>query len=233
MDAVATRTEAAAPACANCGAAVEGHTCAACGQKVLPRLTVRMLLTGLIGWALDTEGSVLRTGRGLLARPGAVLGDILRGRTLPYAGPFAFVALGLAAAGLTIWATGDNLGHDSWIPGILTPFFLAAAGRLVFPRGRLNFAEHLVANLYLIGADSFLFVPAWLLPFAVPRALATWVFGGALAAIVGFHVRGLARLQGGGWRGWLGGLATAALALAGEAVFLLYYVRIVKALLGN
>ncbi len=233
MDAVAPSTRLAPPVCANCGAPVADRACAACGQKVVPRFTVRMLLASLIGWALDTEGSVLRTGRGLLARPEAVIGDVLRGRTLPYAGPFAFVALALAAAGLTIWATGGNLGHDSWIPGIVTPFFLAAVGRLVFLRGRYNFAEHLVANLYLIGADSLLFVPAWLLPFALPRALATWVFGGALATIAGFHVRGLARLQGGGWRGWLGGLTTAVLAVAAEAAFLLYYVRIVKAIFNN
>ncbi len=200
----------------------------------MPRITLRAIVAGALSWLLDADGSFVTTVRGLVTRPERVIGDVLRGRTLPYAGPFAFVGIGLALAGLVIaYTPGAKLGHYSWIPGILTPFFLAAVGRLVFLRGHYNLAEHLVANLYLIGADSLLFAPAWLLAFASPRPIATWVFGAGLAAIGGFHIRGLARLHGGGWRRWLGGLATGALALAGEVAFLLYYLRIVRAIFHN
>ncbi len=69
-----------ARSCVSCGAELSGDYCSACGQKVIPPLTLRALLAR-IAHAVDLDGSVIATARGLLLRPGIVIGDWLRGRT--------------------------------------------------------------------------------------------------------------------------------------------------------
>jgi hypothetical protein len=77
-----------APTCLNCGAALSGAFCAACGQRdVPPYPSVRELATDafqeLSGW----DGRIATTVRALLARPGKLTVEFLEGRRARYLSP--------------------------------------------------------------------------------------------------------------------------------------------------
>lgn len=219
-------------ACVSCGTRLSGAVCSACGQRVLPRVTLRSLAGRYAGSVVHAATSLVHTVRQLLVRPERAIEDVLDGRTVSYMGPFAFAALSVAAAGLALAYSGANLGHDGWIFSIAAPVFLAGAARVVFPRGRHNYAEHLVANLYLVGIDCLLTVPLWLASPLLPRRVALDLFVGGLAAIAALHIRALARMEGGGWVARVLAILTAGVAVVSLLLSLAVMVQIVKAIAG-
>ncbi len=200
--------------CSNCGATLSGPYCAACGQKVRPRVTLRSIaIEGLARVAdLDEAGDLMSTIRDLVVRPGTVIRDWNRGRTKPYVGPFSVLTIAFAVAAFTGIQSGGFRGGGGPLAGQITflvalPCLLGLLGRLVFLRGPRNLAEHLVANAYLVAIDLLIASTVFLAIWA--HAPGTRIVSNvALLIMLASHVRGLAQAAGGHWRGWAGALAT-------------------------
>jgi uncharacterized protein DUF3667 len=74
--------------CANCGAALEGPFCSACGQSDADlRRPVLSLVTDFLDGALAWDGRFLTTMRGLYMRPGRVARDYVDGQRAKYSPP--------------------------------------------------------------------------------------------------------------------------------------------------
>src|SRR5687767_11829400 len=81
-------TDRRSPTCLNCGAALEGRFCSACGQRdVPPYPSVRELAldaaTEFSGW----DGRLSSTLRALVRRPGLLTLEFLEGRRARYVSP--------------------------------------------------------------------------------------------------------------------------------------------------
>ncbi|UYZ60887.1 DUF3667 domain-containing protein [Hymenobacter latericus] len=116
-------TTATVTSCANCGTALQGAYCHSCGEK---RLGYHDYALGhFLEHAVDTtthfDFKVLKGMWSLLARPGRMTADILRGRRVPWPKPlqlflianllFVFVAHRI---GLKIFNTPLNYHLDNW-----------------------------------------------------------------------------------------------------------------------
>lgn len=74
--------------CLNCGEALAGKFCSACGQEdVAPHPTVQELASDLLGELFSLDSRLLRTLRPLLLRPGALTRDYLAGRRVRFVSP--------------------------------------------------------------------------------------------------------------------------------------------------
>ncbi len=85
-------TEQAAPAgqyCLNCGAQLVGQYCGQCGQRASGRLiSLWELLRDAFGDMFELDSRLWRTLIPLMARPGQLTSDYLRGRRMRYMPPF-------------------------------------------------------------------------------------------------------------------------------------------------
>jgi hypothetical protein len=113
---------------------------------------------------LHVDRSALSLIRALAVRPGRVALDYVSGRRKRYYGPFAFlvvcVALSAAAIALTGFAVvntespnaiADFLQHHVNLVWFTQVPIIAAALRLLTPRGPFNYAEFLVLAAYTVG----------------------------------------------------------------------------------
>ena len=83
--------------CPNCGVALKGRFCYTCGQDCgNMRLDLRAQLREATGQILGWDGSLLRTMRGLLRRPGGLALDYVHGRRKSYLHPARFCLISLA-----------------------------------------------------------------------------------------------------------------------------------------
>jgi hypothetical protein len=161
------------PACQNCDRALnpEWRYCAYCGQKAaVPRLTLHEIGYETLHALFHVDRSVLSLIRALALRPGRVALEYVSGRRKRYYGPFAFliVSVAITAAAISITefpaVTSDapsavarflqhhvNLLFFSQVP------LIAAALRLLSPRGPFNYAEYLVLAAYVAGMRILLF----------------------------------------------------------------------------
>lgn len=92
--------------CLNCGAALTGPYCAACGQPdVEVNITVRGILAELVADALNWDSRFLTSVRQLLLKPGFLTTEYFEGRRARHVPPFRLFLLGsvlfLAAVGIT------------------------------------------------------------------------------------------------------------------------------------
>ncbi|HEX8394996.1 MAG TPA: DUF3667 domain-containing protein [Longimicrobium sp.] len=173
------------PACVNCGVARAGRFCADCGQPATDgRLTVRGVAANVFSSVVDVDRGLLHTVVGLTVRPGQVVRDYLGGRTVPYTGPGRYFAIlvtlvvlvyvqgGPAAELARLSGASGQAGalqflqtHMNLLIAVNVPFS-ALATRVVYRRSGLNYAEHIVYNLYTAAHQSLL-----LIPFAVAGVL--------------------------------------------------------------
>jgi hypothetical protein len=104
--------------CLNCGAALSGHFCSTCGQRIVPpNPTIREVageaLSEFAGW----DGKVAETAKLLVLKPGALTCEYLAGRRVRYIQPlrlyltFSVLFFILAAATPTIGGGGFNISH--------------------------------------------------------------------------------------------------------------------------
>jgi len=156
--------------CGNCGAALSGEYCSACGQRQAERLSLRRALGD--GWErlVEFDFALVRTFRGLCSQPAAVVLDYIGGRRLVYSNPFryAFVIATLSviaihlldidvtAPGVPIETARDRAAVQLIISLTAYLFFpaimlLAALQRLARRSARFNYAELLVFDAYCIG----------------------------------------------------------------------------------
>jgi hypothetical protein len=161
--------------CGNCGAALSGEYCSACGQRRAERLSLRRTIGD--GWErlVELDFALVRTFAGLCRRPGQVVLDYVGGQRLAYSNPFryAFVITTICVIAIHL------LDIDVTAPGVpveterekaavqlvtsLTVYLffpaivlLAALQRLVSRSTRFNYAELLVFDAYCIGHGSLI-----------------------------------------------------------------------------
>jgi hypothetical protein len=160
--------------CKNCDRPlIEGwRYCAACGQKTTaPRLSLHEIGHEALHALLHVDRSVLSLIRALAVRPGGVALDYVSGRRKRYYGPFAFliVAVAVASAGIAVTefpaVTSDVpngverfLQHHVNLLFFLQVPVIAAACRVLSPRGPFNYAEYLVLAAYTMGMRILFFV---------------------------------------------------------------------------
>lgn len=164
--------------CANCGAALGGSYCAACGQRERAgRITLRHVAHQAAGELVPVDRGFAYTVVSLLRRPGLVAREYVDGVTVRYTGPAKYFTLLVGAAQIVALRSGVV---QSLVSGIVEGYFeaggqapgraeayavdfasryfvslvavwvplFAACTRLLFRRAALNYAEHLVLALY-------------------------------------------------------------------------------------
>jgi hypothetical protein len=138
--------------CANCGATCNDRYCAACGQRRFTgRHTLRSLAGGVLSRVFNTEEGIGHTIAQLTVRPGTMIREYLSGRTACYTHPAAYLLIAAAVftLGLQLVAASTGAGDENRIFALMIIPFVAAASRALFWRGRYNYAEHLIAVMYL------------------------------------------------------------------------------------
>lgn len=190
-----TAGEADGGTCPSCGATRLGRYCADCGQRFLDgRHNLRTLAGGILERTVSLERGFVRTLGRLTTDPGPVVRDYLAGRTITYVHPFAYLVVGFGAFALTFrWMGGVGGGSVERLLLSALVLFLAAASRIVFWRAGLNYAEHLIMNMFLY-AQAVLFltvgmVVVWVLPGVVQRVAGVVVIGAAFAYVVWAYSR--------------------------------------------
>ena len=120
-------SDAAPSSCLNCGIAVAGSYCSACGQKVTPVApTLGYLLREATHELLDVDGKIFRSVRLLLTKPGFLTREVLAGRRASYVSPIrlylTFSVIALAAGAIGVIDTSDVRVTYTPDPGeVLTP----------------------------------------------------------------------------------------------------------------
>lgn len=127
---------------------------------------------------VDVDRGLLHTFVGMTVRPGVVIRDYLAGRTVAYTGParyfvimvtlvvLVYVQMGTAShlvpGGAPEGTAGQLLNflqaHLNLLIALNVPFG-ALATRVVYRRFGMNYAEHLVFNLYTNAHQSLLLIP--------------------------------------------------------------------------
>lgn len=191
---------AAVHACASCGTSHRGEFCNACGQRaVRGRFTVRGVVTHLATDAFDLNRGLLFTAVELFRRPGEVVREYVSGATVRYTNPVKYLvvcvaltvfltvkvgAAGEMGSGFAEGSGADSAARAQQVTELLNQYlnvlmalavpFMAAASRLLFRRAGLNYAEHLIFNLYVYAQQSLLFLPfapLWGLRLPGPKSL--------------------------------------------------------------
>lgn len=76
--------------CANCGAPLTGPYCSQCGQRDVPRITVRRLFIQLWEALTDVDRGAWYTLWALMTRPGQAIRAYLDGKTRPFTPPIRY-----------------------------------------------------------------------------------------------------------------------------------------------
>ena len=88
--------------CGNCGAALTGAYCAACGQRRSQRLSLKKSLSDGVVQLSEFDFAFARTFRGLTARPGPTVTEYIDGRRASFTNPFRYAFLLVTAYVLAI-----------------------------------------------------------------------------------------------------------------------------------
>jgi hypothetical protein len=228
-------TSAPAVACRNCDRLLdsEWRYCADCGQKAAtPRLTLHEIGHETLHALLHVDRSIITLIRALALRPGHVARDYVAGRRKRYYGPFAFfiVAVGIASAAIVVSgfpavtsdkvnAIADFFQHHVNLLFFIQMPLLAAACRILTPRGPFNYAEYLVLAAYTAGMRALFFtvvnVGGWRL-FHPSEAVARDAYYALLPVGILYVAFALAQfLPGSKWIAGAKGVAAFLLAAAG------------------
>jgi hypothetical protein len=161
---------------------------------------MRDMIGNVLGRILTLERGFIHTAVRLTLSPGRVVRDYLGGRTVPYTHPFAYLLISFAAftllAQMIAGARGGFSGENRLFTLLLVPF-IAGISWLLFWRTSLNFAEHLIIEMYLLGHIALLFALMQVLVPVVdggPYWLAYGLAFGALGTGVGYYVWAFGRI---------------------------------------
>jgi hypothetical protein len=156
--------------CKNCETSFDGRFCPQCGQKsTTGRLTVGHVLEE--GWhgVTHTDKSFLSLLGLLIRRPGAVIREYIAGKRKKYFSPWMFyvVVTGLDIfAGKKLYALEDRLYryHDEFgqlfneeyeLLVLFSIPLVALLYRLIFARGKYNYAEWATVLIFAAGVMNF------------------------------------------------------------------------------
>ena len=181
-----------------------------------PRLTMGLVLRGVVERFFDVDKGWLRTARELSFGPGAMIRRFVKGHRKVYANPFAYLVVGTAVSFIVqgfvgfqerMVATTSNSTVDSPLQmefanrftelifqnalyvslGIVVP--LALLVRLFFRRSGYNLGKCLVFSLYSVGHLSllgFILIPLYML--LPPSAVIQGIVGMTVALIYIIYV---------------------------------------------
>ena len=97
--------------CANCGAAVSGRHCEACGQLTADfHRPIWMLVKDVLSDAFSLDGRIARTIPALVFRPGGVTRAYLEGQRAKFVPPFRLFLLASLLFFFALFSAGDRLG---------------------------------------------------------------------------------------------------------------------------
>jgi len=107
------------PACSNCGAALPGAYCSACGQRRLDARDRRLshLLTEAFKQVTEIDGKLLRSLRLLLFSPGMLSREYMDGRRVRYASPISLFVLANVIYFFAPAVSDFNLPFTDQVPG--------------------------------------------------------------------------------------------------------------------
>jgi hypothetical protein len=118
----------------------------------------------------------------LAVNPGGVVRDYLAGRTIMYTHPVAYVIVAFAVFVFAFrWTGGMGGGGLERVSTGTIPLFLAITSRIVFWRTGLNYAEHLILNMFLFAQVVVILTGALILGSVMPEPARLIVVAGALA----------------------------------------------------
>lgn len=206
--------------CATCGAGRNGTYCSRCGQKEFtgPH-TMRGMLRGVLQRTLDVDEGVAHTAYGLTVRPREVIRDFWAGRTVRYTHPVPYfmLAVGLFALTARLLTGPTGAAESDRLFAIFVVPFAAAASRLLGWWTRRNFAEHLIAILYLSGHTLVLATGLYIgIPLVGSGLLAGYGAMG-LALLLGYFVWAYSQVFSD--RLWIGALTGLAALTGGTAAW--------------
>ncbi len=100
------------PDCLNCGAQLRGQYCGTCGQRARSRLiSLWELISDAFGDLFEIDSRIWRTLIPLIAKPGQLTRDYLRGRRARYMPPFrTYLVLSLIFFVVAFFDPSENLG---------------------------------------------------------------------------------------------------------------------------
>jgi Protein of unknown function (DUF3667) len=154
--------------CLNCSTAYEGNFCSECGQKAKThRFTLHEWMHEIPHSIFHVDSGFFYTFKSLCTRPGKMIRDYLEGKRKDYFSPFLYV---LVWCGIFIVVSHfvSNSEHqqteitdlksairfieDNYYKLLVVSMILplSISSFLVFYRAKLNFAEHLVLNSFVI-----------------------------------------------------------------------------------
>ena len=184
------------PTCMSCGSVLYGAFCSNCGQQSNEPLTFELLFETLRRRCREVDHPFLRPALHLTRSPGRMIRSYLRGKRLPYTGPFTYAlvtaALLVALVGLaglelgtstTPWGGEAGASLATFAFSTVSVIWVAAlVGKLqqaLFRQEKYNVTETWVFGLYTFG-HLHLLVAA----FAALGAFATSI---GLIALVAAH----------------------------------------------
>ena len=182
--------------CVACRALLTGTYCASCGQRAInERHTVRGLVGGAIRRLFNLESGLTHTLIQLAVNPGGVVRDYLAGRTITYTHPVAYMIVAFAVFVFAFrLSEGTGGGGFERVSTGTIPLFLAIASRIVFQRTGLNFAEHLILNIFLFAQIVVILTGALILGSVMPESALVIIAAGALAVVCAYVVWSYARI---------------------------------------
>jgi hypothetical protein len=166
--------------CINCSAEVEGTYCSNCGQRLhVKRLSFKEGLSDFWARIYGFDGMFPRTFKDLTIRPGFAAREFIKGNRARYYGPVGYFFLMITCFLLLLSIMGldyleymksmqeglpeqkqskmsDNIRHIAadnikLVVFLVIPFQALAARYFFFRKQGLNFLEHSVLPLYMIG----------------------------------------------------------------------------------
>lgn len=122
--------------------------------------------------------------------------DYLRGRTVVYVHPATYLVLTPAALALTMALVGGSGGADARVLWAGMVLFFAVMSRVIFHHAGLNYAEHLIVNMFLFAHAVLLLTVILILMHAGPDPVSGTVFGSGVVGVSGYMIYGYAGVFG-------------------------------------
>jgi len=172
--------------CSNCGAALTGEYCAACGQRRLAgRLTLASLAQDIVRRVFRFDRAFAVTFLRMLREPGRLVPDYLAGRRTGYLEPLqylissVFVQFVVATLTERLAPAVGRVSAYGWLGRlsgvlalkVLMIFWMATLWRLMFRSTRYNLAEIYVFAMYAFGTLGLLWTVPPLIDLMLPYPL--------------------------------------------------------------
>jgi|SRR5579862_4044721 len=171
--------------CSNCGAALTGEYCAACGQRRLARLTLGSFAADVVRRVFRFDQALAVTVWRMLREPGRLVNDYLLGRRSGYLDPLHYLFSGVfVQVAVTAFTrlVAPALGRTSaygWLGQLggvvafqaLAILWMGTVWRLMFRPRRYNLAEIYVFAIYTFTTTGLLWTLLPLADLAVPYPL--------------------------------------------------------------